>query len=149
VLLSGILAEPMALYDAIEAGGGLVVADDTAVLGRRLRAPGQGSGAFARMASHLLSGPPDPTLGAPLQARIEHLTSLAARSGARAVIFTLVRACEPELFDLPALLRALEARGLRALVLETDLEAPRGRRGAQELPSQVLTRVEALLESLS
>ena len=138
ILLSGILPEPMDLFEAIEGMGGRVVADDLACCGRRLYPPGESADPFRRMAERILNGPPDPTRGSPIEARLAHLQGLAERSGARGVVFYEVKFCEPELFDHPALRRGLSEAGLPSVVIETDLNDP--------LSHQALTRLEAFLE---
>ena len=92
------------------------------------------------MARSLLRSPPDPTRGDPIQARIDHLVDLARQRGAQAVIFHGIKFCEPEQFDLPQLRRGLEQAGLRCLDFEVDLCSP--------VSHQVVTRIEALMESL-
>ncbi|MCP4656535.1 MAG: 2-hydroxyacyl-CoA dehydratase [bacterium] len=141
VILSGIVPEPMEILDLIADGGGTVAADDLACCGRRLYPPGTSSDPFQRMAESILGGPPDPTRGSSVEARSEHLRRLAARTGARAIVFYLVKFCEPELFYLPLVRRALEQAGIRSQTVEVDLADP--------LSRQVATRVEALLEMVA
>ncbi len=138
ILLSGIVPEPMALLDAVDEMGGLVVADDLACCGRRLYPPGRSSDPFRRMAERILSGPPDPTRGSPIRERLEHLVRTARQTGARGVVFYDVKFCEPELFDLPLLRRGLQEAGLPSVHIEVDLSDP--------LSHQTLTRMEAFLE---
>ncbi len=141
VLVSGMLAEPSDFLDVIEGAGGRVVADDLACGSRRTYPAGTRDDPYERMAERLLGGPPDPTRAVPVQARIDHLSALAQASGARAVIFYGVKFCEPELFYLPQLRGGLESAGLRTLSLEIDI--------TDALPHQVVTRVEALLETMT
>ncbi len=138
ILLSGILPEPMALFEALEEMGGQVVADDLACCGRRLYPPGSDPDPFRRMAQRILNGPPDPTRGSPIEERLAHLLRLAEQSGARGAVFYDVKFCEPELFDLPDLRRELTKAGLPSVAIETDLNDP--------LSHQTLTRLEAFLE---
>ena len=91
VLLSGVLPEPMALLDTIDEAGGLVVGDDLICTGRRLYRAGQSAEPLRRMAESLLAAPPDSTRGSSLDARVAHLRALAARSGARAAAFLVVK----------------------------------------------------------
>ncbi|HEX5634877.1 MAG TPA: 2-hydroxyacyl-CoA dehydratase family protein, partial [Gemmatimonadales bacterium] len=88
-----------------------------------------------------LAAPPCPTRAADQGARICHLEGLLERSGARGVLLHLVKFCEPELFDVPAIRAAFARRGVPVLVIEGELEAA--------LPAQVVTRVEAFVELLS
>lgn len=141
ILLSGIVPEPMELFEAIAGMDGRVVADDLACCGRRLYPPGTSDEPFRRMAESLLHAPPDPTRGSPIQARLEHLVHLAGASGARGVVFYDIKFCEPELFDLPLLRQGLQQAGLPSVAIEVDLNDP--------LSHQVLTRLEAFLELLA
>ena len=139
LLLSGMLPEPAELLDRIEAAGGVIVADDLACGGRRAYPDGRATDPFERMAERLLEGPPGPTRGVSVQSRVEHLAATAEASKAQIVLFWGVKFCEPELFYLPQLRADLERRGLRTLAIETDV--------SDALPHQVITRVEALLET--
>jgi benzoyl-CoA reductase/2-hydroxyglutaryl-CoA dehydratase subunit BcrC/BadD/HgdB len=141
LLLSGIVPEPMAVLDVLGDAGAVVVADDMLCQGRRLFPPGQSNDPFQRMAQRLLGGPPDTTRGAAVDARVEHLLQLASKSGARAVLFFEVKFCEPEQFYMPLMRKALAARGIRSALVEVELSDP--------LPHQVITQIEALLETLS
>ncbi len=141
LMLSGILPEPMAVLDVIEKVNGLVVADDLACCGRRLYQPGPSAEPFRRMAESLISAPPDPTRGNPISERVQYLTDMSAKSGARGVLFYDVKFCEPELFDLPELRRALKEQGLASLNIEVDINNP--------LPHQTATRIGAFLEMLN
>jgi len=62
-------------------------------------------------------------------------------SGARGVVFYIVKFCEPELFYLPHLRSALQEKGIPSVVLEVDLN--------DELSQQMLTRLDALLEMIA
>jgi benzoyl-CoA reductase/2-hydroxyglutaryl-CoA dehydratase subunit BcrC/BadD/HgdB len=141
ILLSGIVPEPMSLFEAIARLGGVVVADDLACCGRRLYPPGTSAGAFQRMAERILAAPPDPTRGSPIGDRLEYLWRLIQASGARGVVFYSVKFCEPELFDLPALRGGLQEVGVRSLTAEVDLNDP--------LSQRTLTGLEAFLEMIA
>lgn len=141
LILSGILPEPMAVLDVIEEMNGVVVADDLACCGRRLYRPGAGAEPFCRMAKSIIAAPSDPTRGNPISERVQQLTDMAAKSGARGVLFYGVKFCEPELFDLPELRTALKEQGLASLNIEVDINNP--------LPHQTATRIGAFLEMLN
>lgn len=141
IILSGIVPEPMSLFEAIGAVGGVVVADDLACCGRRLYPPGHGEEAFSRMAESILTAPPDPMRGSPIRDRLTHLLQLVETSGAKGVVFYDVKFCEPELFDLPTLRRGLQSAGIPSVAIEVDLNDP--------LAQQVLTRLEAFLEMIA
>jgi len=100
-----------------------------------------GDDPWAELCRRYWAAAPCPTRSADSAVRTDHLAGLAERSGARGVLLHLVKFCEPELFDVPAVRRAFAARGLPVLVLEGELET--------ELPAQAVTRIEAFVELLS
>jgi benzoyl-CoA reductase/2-hydroxyglutaryl-CoA dehydratase subunit BcrC/BadD/HgdB len=140
ILLSGIVPEPMALFDALEEMGACVAADDLACCGRRLYLPGNAQDPFRRMAQGFLEAPPDAMHGSPISARLAHLLRLVQETGARGVVFYEVKFCEPELFDLPALREGLATAGIRSVVIEMDLN--------DGLSQRALTRLQAFLETI-
>ncbi len=141
ILLSGIVPEPMSLFNCLEAMGAIVVADDFACCGRRLYPPGRSEDPFERMAESILAAPPDPTRGSPIRDRVDHLLQLARSSGAKGIVFYEVKFCEPEAFDLPILRRELQAADVASVSIEVDLNDP--------LSHQVLTRLEAFVEVIA
>ena len=145
ILVSGYVPEPAALLEALNGAGAFVAADDYAAVGRRVvRATGgspAAGGPWAELCDRYWAAPPCPTRSADPAARASYLVDLAERSGARGVLLHLVKFCEPELFDVPAIRRAFSARGLPVLLVEGELEA--------ELSAQVVTRIEAFVELLS
>lgn len=140
LILSGIVPEPAELFDVLAGAGARVAADDFACCGRRLYPAGTSRDPFRRVAEGILGGPPDPTRGSPIGARVDHLRGLAADTGARGVIVYTVKFCEPELFDVPLLRKGLEEAGLPSTTIEVDV--------ADRLPHQVVTRLEAFVEML-
>lgn len=141
ILLSGIVPEPMGLFESIAEMGGIVVADDLACCGRRLYPPGTGQDAFRRMTESILNSPPDPMRGASIQERLDYLVQLSQASGAKGVAFYDVKFCEPELYDLPDLRKGLQGAGIPSVSIEIDLNDP--------LSHQALTRIEAFLEMIA
>jgi len=141
ILLSGIVPEPMSLFESIDEMGGVIVADDLACCERRLYPPGKSEDAFLHMAEGILGGPPDSTRGHSIQERLDHLMRLCQASGARGVVFYDVKFCEPELFDLPLLRKGLQEAGVPSVAIEVDLNDP--------LSHQSLTRIEAFLEMMA
>ncbi len=139
--LSGIVPEPMSLFEVLARLGAEVGADDLACCGRRLYPAGRSENPFRRLAESLVSAPPDSTRGDPIQDRRAHLLRLAEAAGAKGVVFYDVKFCEPELFYLPALRQALQQAGLSSVSIEVDLDDP--------LSQQVLTRLEAFLEMIA
>jgi len=141
LILSGIVPEPMDVLSAISEAGGRVVADDTACCGRRAYGGGTGTDPFQRMAEAIVHGPPDPMRGSLIGARNEHLGRLAEATGARGVLFYIVKYCEPELYDIPLIVKGMRERGLQTLVLETEVGVP--------LDDRTIGRIEAFMEMMA
>ena len=57
------------------------------------------------------------------------------------MVIHVVKFCEPELFDIPAIRQTFAARSIPLLYLEGELE--------RQLSGQVITRVEAFAEMLT
>lgn len=140
VMLSGIVPEPMTLFDHLAKMGARVIADDLACGGRRRYDPPAGGDPFERAADRILSGPPDPTRGAPIAARAARLVEQMEKTGARGLLIYDVKFCEPELFDVPLLRSRLVEEGFGVLHVEVEM--------GTELPQQTLTRIEAFVETL-
>jgi len=141
LILSGILPEPMDMLSAISTAGGRVVADDTACCGRRVYGSGTGTDPYVRMAEAIVHGPPDPMRGSLIDARLEHMGRLAEATGARGVLFYVVKYCEPELYDIPLMVKGMRGLGLQTLVLETEVGAP--------LDDRSTGRIEAFMEMMA
>ncbi len=140
LMLSGIVSEPMTLFDHLAGMGARVVADDLACGGRRLYGSSEGDDPFERMAARILSGPPDPTRGAPIAARAAWLIEQMEKAGAGGLLIYDVKFCEPELFDVPLLRSHLAEAGFGVLHVEVEM--------GPDLPQQTLTRLEAFVETL-
>lgn len=140
LILSGIVPEPMEIFDEIAAMGARVVDDDFACLARRTYPVVDDDDPWRRLARALLAAPPEPTLGSPIPERVAHVRKKLQAAGARGLVVYGVKFCEPELFYLPLLRTGLEEAGLQVLHVEFDL--------ARTLPAQTLTRVEAFVEML-
>ncbi|MFN7951558.1 MAG: 2-hydroxyacyl-CoA dehydratase family protein [bacterium] len=140
ILLSGIVTEPMTLFDAIRAAGATVVADDLACGFRRVYdMPDKGS-ALERVAKAILDGPADPTRGTRIAVRSHELITRMQASGARGMLVYGVKFCEPELFDLPRLRHHLAEAGYPMTHIEHEL--------VPSLSQQAVTRIEAFVETL-
>lgn len=140
LLMSGLVPEPMEIFDIISRMNAVVVADDFACVGRRLYKTGNSNSPFKRMAERIIFAPPDSTRGNPINERLDHLVKLSKAFNAKGIIFYIVKFCEPELFDLPQLRESLKLAGLPSINIEMDINAP--------LSHQVITRIEAFIESL-
>jgi hypothetical protein len=141
LMLSGIVAEPLDLFDHLAAFGARVVADDFAGGTRRRYPTATADDPFERLAAAMLGGPPDPTRGDPIARRARHLAETMDASRARGLVIYDPTFCEPELFDVPLLRRHLGDAGYPVLHLEMELT------GA--VSQQTLTRLEAFVETLS
>jgi benzoyl-CoA reductase/2-hydroxyglutaryl-CoA dehydratase subunit BcrC/BadD/HgdB len=141
ILLSGIVPEPMEIFDALAGFGAFAAACDLACASRRLYPGGKSGDPFRRMAESLLGAPPDFTRGSAIRDRVRYLRANADKSGARGVLFYPVKFCEPELFDLPLLRKGLDGAGLASTVIEAPLHP--------HLSQAARTRLEAFLEMLS
>jgi benzoyl-CoA reductase/2-hydroxyglutaryl-CoA dehydratase subunit BcrC/BadD/HgdB len=140
IMISGYVPEPAALLDALAAAGAVVVADDYAAIGRRLlpRLAAPPADPFEHLAELAFAAPPCPTRGDSQPRRLRHLDHLFDQSRAAGLIVHVVKFCEPELFDVPAIRSHFAARQVPVLVLEGELEA--------ELSGQAATRIEAFVE---
>jgi benzoyl-CoA reductase/2-hydroxyglutaryl-CoA dehydratase subunit BcrC/BadD/HgdB len=140
LMLSGIVAEPLELFDRIHEMGACIVADDLACGYRRVYPPVEESDPFEQLAARLLAAPPDATRGSPIEQRVDALGSRMKESGARGLLIYNPKFCEPELFDVPLLRRHLNAIGYPVLHVEFEM--------GETLAHQVLTRIEAFVETL-
>jgi benzoyl-CoA reductase/2-hydroxyglutaryl-CoA dehydratase subunit BcrC/BadD/HgdB len=140
ILLEGIVPEPMDIFDILSEFGAAVVGDDMASCGRRVYPRSDRRDPFERMAERILQAPPDPTRGNSISERRDFLLEMAQRTGAKGVVFYVVKFCEPELFDIPSLRQELKAAGLASILIEVDLNT--------SLAQQVHTRLGAFLEML-
>lgn len=142
IILSGIVPEPMTIFDALTAMNARVVADDFAACGRRFapRPHGTSRDPFARMAECILNAPPDSTRGSAIDERLAYLKLLAQSTGAKGIVFYVVKFCEPELFYLPTLRAGLQQANLPSVVIEFDLN--------DGLSQQSRTRLEAFVEMI-
>jgi benzoyl-CoA reductase/2-hydroxyglutaryl-CoA dehydratase subunit BcrC/BadD/HgdB len=141
VVLSGILPNPPEILGLLDSFGARVVEDDLANCGRRLLfPPSEKEEPFQALTEIYFSLPPCPTKDSPISDRLQFILERVERSGAKGVIFCMVKFCEPELFDVPLLVEGLKERGLATLIV--DVELNRGVSG------QLATRLEAFVEML-
>ena len=138
IMVSGILADPLELFDAINEFGGQVVSDDLGCVSRRIYSPPGEGDAFRALAAQLMSMPPDPTVSSPYEQRFDAIIHRLKESGAKGLLVYDIKFCEPELFYLPLLEEAVLNEGLGFLHVETEL-TPR-------VSQTVLNRINAFLE---
>jgi benzoyl-CoA reductase/2-hydroxyglutaryl-CoA dehydratase subunit BcrC/BadD/HgdB len=72
--------------------------------------------------------------------RINHFVKKVESSNAEGVIFTRLKFCDPEGFDHPDIKKALDAKGIPSLLIESELSATD--------VGAVTTRIEAFAEQL-
>ena len=140
IFLSGIVPEPMELFDVFTELDARVVGDDMATCGRRVYPKGKSEEPFRRMAERILNAPPDPTRGTPISERVGHLLKMVERTGAKGIVFYNVKFCEPELFDIPILRKELGEADVPSILIEVDLN--------DQFSQQVRTRLGAFLEMI-
>jgi benzoyl-CoA reductase/2-hydroxyglutaryl-CoA dehydratase subunit BcrC/BadD/HgdB len=142
VVLSGVLPNPTEILTLLDQLGVRVADDDLLACSRRLLLSyGNASDPFESLAEAYFAMPPCTTKDSPLEERLRYILEKTERSGAKGVIFTMVKFCEPELFDVPQLVEALKGQGLATLVMDTELN--------QGLSGQMQTRLEAFIEMLT
>lgn len=141
LMISGIVAEPLVLFDHINDFGAHVIIDDLACCSRRIYPAVAEKDPFRRLAVQLLSMPPDPTVSTPHKIRFDYLIKQMQAKQARGVLVFGIKFCEPELFYLPLLEEAVRAAGFEFLYVETEL--------AETIPQTVLNRINAFIEVIS
>jgi len=141
VILSGVLPNPKEILALLDRLGVRVADDDFLSCSRRLLTPpGGGAETFDALAESYFAMPACSTRGSPIEERLNNLLVKVGRSGAKGMIFLVVKSCEPELFYLPQLAEGVKKRGVATLVIDSELN--------QGLSGQLTTRVEAFVEML-
>ncbi len=140
VVLSGILPNPPEILSFLDRSGVRVADDDLLCCGRRFSvAAGRFDDPFESMTEDFFSSS-CATRNVSYNERIESFIQKIGRCHASGVIFNIVKFCEPELFELPLLLEAIQKRGIKTLVIESELN--------QRFDGQLATRVEAFIEMI-
>ena len=140
VIFSGLVPEPMEVLEKLDEFDALLMADDFACCGRRLYPPGESKDPFIRMAESILNEGPDSARGSSVDERFQHLKALVDDTGAKGIVFYIVKFCEMELFYTPHLTKELKSAGISTTYIEVDIN--------DTLPDQTVTRLEAFLEVL-
>jgi benzoyl-CoA reductase/2-hydroxyglutaryl-CoA dehydratase subunit BcrC/BadD/HgdB len=141
LMISGIVAEPLELFDRIDEMGAYVAGDDLACGYRRVYAASNDADPLVRTTNRLMSSPPDPTRGTAVRERVDALTTRMRALGAKGLLIYDPKFCEPELFDVPLLRNHLNEAGFPVLHVEYEM--------GEVLPHQTLSRIEAFVETLS
>ena len=140
VLVSGSVIDEPRVLEILEASGGRVVGDDLCTGWRGFSPPaGQGVDPIDRLMDRHFTHFPCPSR-MKSQDRAPILVNLVKRSGAKGVVFFLQKFCTPHLADLPVVLEALQAEGIKGLVVEME------ETGLND--GQLRTRLETFLEML-
>ncbi|MGD8982995.1 MAG: 2-hydroxyacyl-CoA dehydratase family protein [Desulfobacteraceae bacterium] len=141
VILSGVLPNPPEILTLLDDLGVRVADDDLISCSRRLlMPPSQADDPFEALAEGYFGMPPCTTKDSSVSERLDYLLEKIDRTGAKGVIFYVVKFCEPELFDIPQLVEELKKRDVVTLIIDTELH--------QGLSGQLKTRVEALVEMI-
>ncbi|MBU0734777.1 MAG: 2-hydroxyacyl-CoA dehydratase family protein [Proteobacteria bacterium] len=142
VILSGVLPNPPQILSILDELGVRVADDDLLNCGRRLiMKPGRVEDPVEALTDNYFAMPPCTTKNSPLGERVNYLLEKIEGSGAKGVIFYMVKFCEPELFDVPQMVEAIKKAGVATLIIDVDLN--------QGLSGQLATRVEAFVEMIS
>ena len=94
---------------------------------------------LASIAARYVQRVPCPTKDWPQRSRVAHVVELAKAYKVQGAIVMQQKFCDPHELDNPALIRALNAAGIKTLFLEFDVTVPLG---------QFKIRVEAFLEMI-
>jgi benzoyl-CoA reductase/2-hydroxyglutaryl-CoA dehydratase subunit BcrC/BadD/HgdB len=120
VIVSGSLIESTDIFHLIASAGGRVAADDLCTGWRRSYPDyGHDSNPVDRLFYRHCTRRPCPSRSLAVD-RSRVLANLAARSGAKGVVFMVQKFCTPHLADYPILSDELKAHGLPSLLLEVD-----------------------------
>ena len=98
VFISGIVPEPMTMFDLLNDNGVLVVGDDLACGSRRIYQAFGDVDPMRRLAKQMLSMVPEPTISPSVAERNAHLMGQLAETKARGLLIYDVKFCEPEAF---------------------------------------------------
>lgn len=142
VLVSGNRIDDPLFYGQLEETGAWIVEDDLCFSRRYFERLVEVEGdAVEAIARSLINRPHCPTKHSSWFNRAEKLIALAKKSGAKGVIFLLLKFCEPHFFDYPDLKQALEKAGLPSLLVEIER--------IEDNFEPIKNRVQAFLEILS
>ena len=139
VILSGVLPNPKEVLTLLDTLGVRVAHDDLLIGSRRLLVPIiDRKDPLKQLSESYFQMPPCSTRGSSIAKRREYLFRLIDMTGAKGVLFNVVKFCEPEWFDVPNLVKEIRTKGIPSLVLDTEVN--------QGLSGQMRTRIEAFVE---
>ncbi len=141
IFVAGSVCDHLSLYSLLDSAGAWVVGDDLCTGWRYISDDVSLEGdPIEALADRLLQKVPCPCKYNPEIDRGEHFLKRVKNCGARAVVFLLLKYCDPHAFDYPYLKDMLDQEKIRSLLLEIE---PGG------LPMGALeTRLKAFLEAL-
>jgi benzoyl-CoA reductase/2-hydroxyglutaryl-CoA dehydratase subunit BcrC/BadD/HgdB len=141
VVLSGVLPNPVEILTILDHANVRIGHDDLLCCSRRLTAPVAHEGdPFEILSKQYFDMPPCTTKASSVSERLDRLMTMIEQCRAKGVIFSMIRFCEPELFDLPPLLDAFKSKGIATLVIDTEIN--------QGISGPLRTRLEAFVELL-
>jgi benzoyl-CoA reductase/2-hydroxyglutaryl-CoA dehydratase subunit BcrC/BadD/HgdB len=143
LMITGIVPEPMSLFENLSEAGAYIAADDYAAIGRRVLAYPDTlpNDPFEALVESYFTAPPCSTRALTINLRRDYLSGLLKSSGAKGVIIHNIKFCEPELYDIPLLKKRFAELNIPVLYMESELEP--------ELSGQSVTRLEAFVEMAS
>ncbi len=141
LMLSGVVPEPMSIFDHINRFGAHVIIDDLACCSRRIYEANDESDPYRHLARSLMSMPPDTTISTPYNRRFEYLGSQMLRTGAKGVVVFNPKFCEPELFYISMFEERMKEQGYSFLFVENELTT--------ELHQQIQTRINSFVEVMT
>lgn len=141
VILSGILAEPDGLLDIFAENKFAVVADDLAQETRQFRIDvPEGGDPLYRLAKWWQDFDGCALATDVKKRRGQMLIDLAHTHKADAVVFCMMKFCDPEEFDYPIFYPQLDKAGIRNIMIEVDQEA----RSFEQIKTRIQTFAEIL-----
>ena len=122
ILLTGIMAEPMGIYQILEDNQMVVVADDLGQETRQFRYQiPTNKDALTNLSAHWAIRK-DSTSHSSHKERIQEMVTLAKEAKADGVIACMMKFCDPEEYDFPSIKKEMNASGIPVLYQEIDLQ---------------------------
>ena len=141
VVVTGLMLEPDALLNVLDANRLCIAADDLAQESRIFRVQGSREGTvLQRMARRFLDQRGDPFLCEQGKSRGKHLIEMVRQTGAAGVLIVMMKFCEPEEFDFPVYRKELDQAGIPYLYIELEQSMSQA--------ESISTRMEGFVEVL-
>ncbi len=141
VVLTGILAEPNELLDLFNEFNVAVVADDLAQESRQIRVDAPADKDPLYRLAKVWQDLDGCSLATDVKKFRGHmLTDMVKKYKADAVIFCMMKFCDPEEWDYPVIYRQFQEAGIKSLLIEIEQQA--------ETFEQARTRLQSLVEML-